>query len=87
VADHYAAVARATGKPVQQAPTLAPEMRPLWWTFIALHRARSGGGMGENPIQFTEIEAWCRLSRVALEPWEVDVIGLLDDAYLESTQE
>lgn len=40
-----------------------------------------------NPIQYTEIEAWCRLSKVALEPWEVDVIGMLDDAYLESTQE
>lgn len=81
-------MARATGKPVQQeAPTLPPELRPLWWTFVALHRARSSNGMGINPIQFTEIEAWCRLNRVALEPWEIDVIGLLDDAYLESSQE
>lgn len=70
----------------QAAPTLPPEMRPLWWTFLALHRARTAG-MGVNPIQFTEIEAWCRLNRVALDPWEVDVIGMLDDAYLESTQE
>lgn len=80
-------MARATGRKVKEAPKLPPELRPVWWTFLALHRARSAGGFGVNPIQFTEIEAWCRLNRVALEPWEVDVIGMLDDAYLESSQE
>lgn len=87
VNDHMAAVARAKGKAVTQSPTLQPELRPLWWTFLALHKARSGNGMGLNPIAYTEIEAWSRLNRTPLDPWEVDVIRALDDAYLESITE
>lgn len=70
---------------VQEVPPLPSELKPLWWTFISLHGARSANGMGVNPIPFSEIESWCRLNRVQLDPWEVDVIRLLDDAYLETT--
>lgn len=80
------AVARAKGKAVSQGPKLQPELRPLWWTFLSLHKARGSNGMGLNPISFVEIDAWCRLNRTPLDPWEVDVIRALDDAYLESTQ-
>jgi hypothetical protein len=85
MSDHYAAVARAKGiTEVAKPPPIPSTLKPLWWTFLALHGARSGNGMGINPISFTEIDAWCRLSRVTLDPWEVDVIRLLDNAYLES---
>lgn len=39
------------------------------------------------PITHAEIDAWSRLYRVRLDPWEVDAIRALDDAFLETHSE
>lgn len=88
VADHLAAVARATGKKVDEnAPKLPHEMRYLWRTFVSLHRARGSNGWGPSPITWSDLDAYCRLTGVALDPWEVEAIRALDEAFMESAAE
>jgi hypothetical protein len=36
------------------------------------------------PIEWTDIDAFNRLSALALAPWEVAMIERLDDAFLKS---
>lgn len=75
---------RQTGRKFQSAPPpLPPEMRYLWAAFQSISRTRGGNGFGPNPITFVEIDAWARLMRLRLDPWEVDTLRMLDDAYLE----
>ncbi len=62
-------------------------MRYLWAAFLALHRARSSSGFGPNPISWAEIEAYSRLNWLFLDPWEVDTIRSLDEAYMEFVAE
>jgi hypothetical protein len=38
--------------------------------------------MAVNPLQPTEIEAWARLMRVTLTPWEARTLFRMDQAFL-----
>lgn len=63
---------------------MAPEGSSIVWNaFMALSRARSSGSFGPNPIGFGEIEVWCRLMRVPLEPHHVQAIAAMDQACLQ----
>lgn len=79
---------RQTGRKFQaQPPPIPTELRYLWSTFLSLSRARGNNGFGPNPLSFTEIEAWCRLMHIRLDPWEVDTLRAIDDAFLEVAAE
>lgn len=54
----------------------------LWNAFLALSRARSVGPAGPNPIAFSEIEAWARLTRTPLEPHHVDILAAMDAVWI-----
>lgn len=85
VSDHLAVVARVTGRKLDDnAPKLPREMRYLWRTFVSLHRARGSNGWGPSPIAWSDIDAFCRLTGVALDPWEVEAIRAVDEAFLET---
>lgn len=45
-------------------------------------RRRCGGGMGLSPISWEAMEAWSRVTRHRLTPWEAQIIGDLDDRFL-----
>jgi hypothetical protein len=84
VADHLAVVARMTGRTVNEdSPKLPREMRYLWRTFLSLHRARTSNGWGPNPITWSEMDAFCRLTGSPLDPWEAEAVRALDEAFLE----
>ena len=50
----------------------------LWRWFIDLNAARTWGAAGPNPIAFTEIEAFARLSRWPLEELHVAILKAMD---------
>lgn len=80
-------MARATGRKIaQEGPPLPADLRYLWSAFSQLHRTRQAG-MSLCPITHAEIDAWSRLYRVRLDPWEVDALRALDDAFLETHSE
>lgn len=58
--------------------------KALAYLFLAYMRIRrrKGGGFGLMPIEWPDIDAFLRLSKVSLAPWEVEVIEDLDDMFL-----
>ena len=56
---------------------------PLWNAFLALSRSRSYHAGGPEAIRFTEIEAWCRLTRTPLAPHHIRILANMDEAWLE----
>jgi len=52
----------------------------LRW-FWSLSETRTRWEYGINPIQPTEIAAWCALCGEELEPWEVSMLLMMDKAY------
>lgn len=55
--------------------------------FGELSLARSWNANGPNAISFPEIEAWCRLMRVPLEPRHIRVILAIDGAWMAAYYE
>lgn len=56
--------------------------RDLWNAFQRLSRSRTYSMQGPNPIQPSEILAWCRLMRQPLGPRHVETILAMDEAWL-----
>jgi hypothetical protein len=61
-----------------------PESYDYCWTWFdkELSRTRSSNEFGKNPISYSEIYAWSRLTNIELTPLEVSIIVGLDNAYL-----
>jgi hypothetical protein len=87
VSDHYAALEKKGRKVSPKGPTLPPEAVYLWNHFTLLHAARTGGGMGQNPITYAELDAYNRTTGAALVAWEIGAVRALDDAYLSASLE
>jgi len=62
-------------------PEIPAALEHLWGWFCEISAARSGNGGGPNPIAFTEIEAWARLTGRRIRPRDVEAIMLLDGAF------
>lgn len=65
-----------------QCPPMPDAAEYLWSWFLDLHRARGSGGMGPSTISYLDIDAWCRLRRIRLAVWELDVLLALDGAWM-----
>lgn len=57
--------------------------RILWNTFRRLSLTRTYHAAGPNPLQPTEIEAFCRMMRLPLEPRHVAILLEMDRAWLD----
>lgn len=57
--------------------------RPLWNAFQRLSAGRTYHAAGPNPIQFCEIEAFCRLMNLPLPPLHVEILQAMDMAWLD----
>lgn len=53
----------------------------LWRWFQELAATRQSG-FGANPISFSEIDAWARLTRTRPAAWEVRALRALDNELL-----
>lgn len=56
---------------------------PIWHAFGELSRARTWHQFGPNPIGFSDIEAWMRLTRTPLQAHHVRIIRAMDEAFIE----
>jgi hypothetical protein len=53
-----------------------------WW--CRLHQARGHGAAGPQPIGYTEIDAWARLTQRRLDLLEIDCLVTIDRLFLNS---
>lgn len=56
---------------------------PLWNAFQGLSATRTYHAAGPNPIQPSEIAAWCLLHRLPLAPHHVEILLAMDQAWLD----
>lgn len=64
--------------------TRPPEAgRLLWKAFLELSGTRTYSMAGPNPIQPSEVLAWCRLKAIPLEPRHVEIIFAMDRVWLD----
>jgi hypothetical protein len=64
------------------------EGRMLVQWFDAIDQSRGYGGLGfPEPLRYSEIEAWARLHRIRLTPWNVRMLKLIDSFYLKEQAE
>lgn len=64
-------------------PALPDETAHIWHWYCDLSSAR-GAGFSINAIAWSDIWAYFDLKRMRPEPWEVQTIRALDDAFLVS---
>lgn len=57
--------------------------RDLWNAFQRLSQTRTYHMAGPNPIQPSEIVAWCQLMRMPLMPWHIEILLAMDSAWLD----
>lgn len=55
----------------------------LWETYQRIASRRTVG-MGDGPITWQDIDAFCRLTRTRLRRWEIEAIEAMDDAALKA---
>lgn len=63
-------------------PPFPKALEYIWQAFWRLRSRVNGSGFGAGRISWSDIDAFCRYSRISLVPWEVELIERLDDLYL-----
>ena len=67
---------------LRDAPSLPKGLGQLWGYFGELNASRQIGMSGPQRITFLDIDAWQRVCRVILAPWELKALRKADDAFL-----
>lgn len=80
-------IAHSVLKQTKRWPATIPEERMLpeassylWDWYKDLARGRGSSGFGLSPLSWSDIDAWCRLTGVTLERWELEVLKRIDSA-------
>lgn len=74
------AARRAEIEATLECPPLPDALAYLWVAFCRLS-ARRTSGFSINPISWSELDAFIRLTGVRLSPWEIRIIEELDDLF------
>jgi hypothetical protein len=64
-------------------PALPRGFAYLWTWFLELHAARGSSGIAHNPISFSDLLAWARLTGRRPMAWDVAVLRRIDGVFLE----
>jgi hypothetical protein len=63
-------------------PPLPQSLEYLWAAFCRLATRRTSNGYGPNLITYPEIDAFQRVTSIRLDPWEVEIIEMLDRMFI-----
>ena len=82
---HLEHLEKITGErdPELDVPPFPEPLRRLWDKFLSLHEGRTYGINGANPITYLDMDAWMRVTRNSLAPWEVTSIMKIDKAWIK----
>lgn len=68
-------------------PEIPDIIEHVWHWFWGLSDRRQRGFDSPNPLSYVEIDAWLRLSRTLVLPQEIDLILVMDSAWLAAVAE
>ena len=81
--DHLVWILRCQIDKNPETPEVPPAGERVWGIFLDLNATRGSNGFGPLPIAYSEIEAWSRLRREPVRPFEINIIRALDAMWLE----
>jgi len=84
--EHLEQVKKATGYAPEGLENNTEFPNPLshvWSFFLQLHQSRTMGFSGPNPITYSEIESWVKLTNNQPNPLDVGIIKRLDSLYMK----
>jgi hypothetical protein len=85
LSDHYTMMVKNGRMEAPAAPKLTTDAINVWNAFTNLHATRgSGRDDAPDPITYLEMTAFSARTGWELDPWEVEAIRGLDDAYFKA---
>jgi hypothetical protein len=63
---------------------ITAEARWLSETFFDLSSGRSGGGFGLGPLTWLDFDAYCRMRKLGLGRWHIDLLRVLDSIFCKN---
>lgn len=89
LSDHLAQVEESTGETPEELelPEVTTYELHLWNKYVSLQRGRGCGINGAEPLSYTEMEAWTRLTGQNLEYWEVELMQRIDAEFIKFSRE
>lgn len=68
---------------LEESPEIPFYLEHIWAWFWQIHRGRSHGMAGPNPITWENILAWRDLLEIQIRPIEIEIINEMDSMYLK----
>lgn len=56
----------------------------IWNWFFELNGGRQNGGFGPSPLSWGDMAAWAQLTATPLQPWHVQILRDMDNAYMSA---
>jgi hypothetical protein len=63
-------------------PPLPKALGYLWRIYLRIRRRKGSGGFGAQPLEWSDLGAFLRLTAMSLAPWEIELLEDLDDLFL-----
>lgn len=81
--EHLESIKAQTGfsPPELENVNVSPTVMYLWTYFLQLNNARQNG-MSVNPLSYSEIDSWQRLTATEISPFELSIIKALDNVFI-----
>jgi len=71
---------------INESPILPVQAQIIWSYFLRLHGQRRSGGMGVSCLCYSDILSFCKLHKIKLHPWELELITEFDKKFLIQVQ-
>lgn len=68
---------------LEETPEIPFYLTHVWDWFWQIHRGRTYGMSGPNPLTWPDIKAWKEVLNIQIHPLEVELIKEIDSTYLE----
>lgn len=68
-------------------PSFPVALSYAWHAWARIRRRKSHGMSGPNPIEWPDIDAFCRRTGVRLDPRDIELIEAVDDLFLQKSAE
>ena len=68
---------------LEEEPEIPFYLEHIWAWFWQLHRGRTYGMSGANPISWEAIQCWSNILQTEIRPIEAEILKEIDSVYLE----
>lgn len=65
-------------------PPFPQALAYIWRAYLRMRGRKTMGFAGPAPLEWPDIDAFLRCSGLRLAPWELEIVELLDDRYLQA---